>query len=304
MSAPESLAERRKFTAANGWQAVGTRAGDLFLGMYGLLGYFFLYLPIIILVIFSFNAINSTAEMKGFSLQWYQKLIGNQQMAQSLINSLVLAGISTVISTVFGTMAALAMERYRFLGRMLMDAVLYLPIIIPDIAMAIMLLAFFNLSGLGFAPWRLQFLGVRISLPVSVIAGHVAFNISYVMVIVRARLSQMDRSLEEAAQDLYAGPWMTFWKVTLPMMMPGVIGGALLAFTLSLDDFVITFFTSPAGFTTLPIYVYGMIKRGVSPEINAISTIILLFTLLFVVASLFMQNKTSSEKSSDMDLNV
>lgn len=286
------------------WQNLASRAGGLALNGYGLLGYFFLYLPIIILVIFSFNAINSTVEMKGFSLQWYEKLFNNHQLAQSLTNSLVLASVSTFISTIFGTMAALAMERYRFFGRTLMDAVLYLPIIIPDIAMAIMLLAFFNLSGMGFAAWRLELFGIRLAIPVSVIIGHVAFNISYVMVIVRARLSQMDRSLEEAAQDLYASPWMTFWKVTLPMMMPGVIGGALLAFTLSLDDFVITFFTSSAGFTTLPIYIYGMIKRGVSPEINAISSVILVFTLVLVIGSIILQNKTSNGEDSSPTLNL
>jgi spermidine/putrescine transport system permease protein len=203
-----------------------------------------------------------------------------------LWNSLFVAIVSTVISTVLGTLAAMAMERYNFAGKLAMDAVLYLPIIIPDIAMAIMLLLFFNLSGLGFETWSVNFFGIRLAVPFSVIIGHVAFNISFVAVVVRARLAQMDQTLEEAAQDLYANSWKTFQKVTLPMMMPGIVGGALLAFTLSLDDFVITFFTSGAGFNTLPVRVYGMIKKGVTPKINAISTLMLGMSLALIIASL------------------
>jgi len=203
-----------------------------------------------------------------------------------LWNSLFVAVVSTVISTVLGTLAAMGMERYRFKGQLLMDAVLYLPIIIPDIAMAIMLLLFLNLSGIGFETWKINLYGVSLAVPFSVIIGHVAFNISFVAVVVRARLNQMDRTLEEAAQDLYADTWNTFRKVTLPMMMPGIIGGALLAFTLSLDDFVITFFTSGAGFNTLPVRVFGMIKKGVTPKINAVSSLMLAFSLLLILISL------------------
>jgi spermidine/putrescine transport system permease protein len=279
------------------------RLGKISLNLYGVIGYLFLYTPIIILIIFSFNASSSTAQMSGTSLRWYGEMLGDTQLLLALWNSLLIAAISTVISTVLGTLAALAMERYQFWGKLGVDALLYLPIIIPDIAMAIMLLIFLNISGIGFEPWRFNLFGVRFAIPYSVIIGHVAFNISFVVVIVRARLAQMDSTLEEAAQDLYANTWQTFRKVTLPMLMPGILGGALLAFTLSLDDFVITFFTSGAGFNTLPTYVFGMIKRGVTPKINAISTLMLAGSLLLVGLSLILRRK-DSDSSSPVDLGL
>jgi len=202
---------------------------------------------------------------------------------------------------VIGTLAALAMERYRFWGKLMMDAVLYLPIIIPDIAMAIMLLIFFDVSGIGFEPWKVNIFGVHLAVPYSVIIGHVAFNISFVAIVVRARLAQMDKVLEEAAQDLYADPWRTFWRVTFPMLLPGIMGGALLAFTLSMDDFVITFFTSGAGFNTLPVRVFSMIKKGVTPKINAVSSLMLAFSLVLVAISLILSKK-DDESSSSVDI--
>jgi len=252
---------------------------------YGLGGYLFLYLPIVVLVIFSFNDSRSTAQWAGFTVDWYGEMIRDEQVILALWNSLFVAVVSTVIATVLGTLAAMGMERYVFRGQTAMDALIYMPIIIPDIAMAIMLLLFFNITGIGFEPWRLNLFGLSMAVPFSVIIGHVAFNISFVAVVVRARLSQMDRTLEEAASDLYANNWQTFRRVTLPMMMPGILGGALLAFTLSLDDFVITFFTSGAGFNTLPVRVFGMIKRGVTPKINAVSTVMLLGSLLLIIFS-------------------
>lgn len=269
--------------------------GNFALSSYGVLGFLFLYLPIIIVVIFSFNDSRSTAQWSGFSTQWYAEMIQDDQVILALWNSLFVAVISTAVSTVLGTLAAMAMERYSFYGKLAMDALLYLPIIIPDIAMAIMLLLFFNLSGIGFEPWRVSLFGLNLAVPYSVIIGHVAFNISFVAVVVRARLSQMDLTLEEAANDLYADNWRTFTRITLPMMMPGILGGALLAFTLSLDDFVITFFTSGAGFNTLPVRVFGMIKKGVTPKINAVSTLMLAASLLLVIVSLI--TRRGGEKS-------
>lgn len=278
-----------------------SRLGNLVLSSYGALGYMFLYLPILLVVIFSFNDSRSTAIWNGFSTRWYGEMAADEQVILALWNSLFVAIVSTVISTILGTLAALAMERYRFRGQLAMDAILYLPIIIPDIAMAIMLLLFFNLSGIGFEPWRLSLFGLNLAVPYSVIIGHVAFNISFVAVVVRARLANMDPSLEEAASDLYADQWKTFFRVTLPMMMPGILGGALLAFTLSLDDFVITFFTSGAGFNTLPVRVYGMIKKGVTPKINAISTVMLGASLLLVLISL-ISRKGGEDKPVDLTL--
>lgn len=275
------------------------KIGSLGLILYGVAGYLFLYMPIIILVIFSFNDSRSTADWNGFTTDWYVKMIHDDQIILALWNSLFVAMVSTIIATVIGTLAAMAMERYTFRGKLWMDAILYLPIVIPDIAMAIMLLVFFNVSGIGFNPWRVNVLGIKFAVPFSVIIGHVSYLIAFVAVVVRARLATMDRTLEEAASDLYANPWRTFWRITLPMMMPGVLGGALLAFTLSLDDFVITFFTSGAGFNTLPVRVFGMIKRGVTPEINAVSTMMLAFSLLLVIISLVAQ-RGSGEKSIEI----
>lgn len=280
------------------WQS---KIANFALSSYGVLGYLFLYLPIIILVIFSFNDSRSTAQWAGFTTHWYGEMINDDQVILSLWNSLFVAVVSTFISTILGTLAAMAMERYNFAGKIAMDALLYLPIIIPDIAMAIMLLLFFNLSGIGFEPWKVRLFGIELAVPYSVIIGHVAFNISFVAVVVRARLAQMDRTLEEAANDLYADNWNTFKRVTLPMMMPGILGGALLAFTLSLDDFVITFFTSGAGFNTLPVRVFGMIKKGVTPKINAVSTLMLAASLMLIIVSLV--TRRGGEKSP-VDFNI
>jgi spermidine/putrescine transport system permease protein len=281
------------------WQA---RLGGLSLSGYGVIGYLFLYLPIIILVIFSFNDSRSTAQWSGFSTRWYQEMINDDQIILALWNSLFVAIVSTLISTVLGTLAALGMERYSFRGKLMMDALLYLPIIIPDIAMAIMLLIFFNVSGIGFTPWQLDLFGIRLAVPYSVIIGHAAFNVAFVAVVVRARLANMDPVLEEAAQDLYANSWRTFWRVTLPMMMPGVLGGALLAFTLSLDEFVITFFTAGAGFNTLPVRVFSMIKKGVTPKINAVSTLMLAFSLILVLISLISRKKGGEDTPVEIGL--
>lgn len=244
---------------------------------HGIVGYLFLYLPIIILVVFSFNASRyAGGAWRGFTLDWYKNLLANQAIGSALRNSLIVAGCSTLVSTVFGTMVSLAMERFRFWGKVAFDGVLYLPVIIPDIAMAVMLLLFFVLahSRLGL---------------VTIIISHIAFNISFVAVVVRARLAYFDMTLEEAAQDLYANEWQTFRRVTLPLIMPGILGGALMAFTLSIDDFVITFFTAGPGSTTLPLRIYSMVKMGVTPEINALSSIMLLFSMGMVFLSLLLQ---------------
>jgi len=244
----------------------------------GVLGYLFLYAPIVILVVFSFNASRFVTTWSGFSLRWYGALFTDQAMGLALRNSLIVAVSATIISTVFGTMVALAMERHKFPGKAAFDALLYLPIIIPDIAMAVMLLLFFVMTK------------TSLSL-VTIIISHVAFNISFVAVVVRARLVGFDGSLEEAAQDLGANELKTFWYVTLPLLMPGILGGALLAFTLSLDDFVITFFTAGVGSTTLPLRIYSMVKLGITPEINAISTLLLLASMGLVVISAALQWK-------------
>ena len=267
------------------------------------LGFAFLYLPILILIIYSFNTSRSNAVWRGFTLDWYRSLfagagvivLGSAQgtanisdagLWEAVNNSLLIAAISTLLATIFGTMIALALERFRFPGRRTLEALLFLPIIIPEITMGISLLVFFTLV------FRLveNLIGIRLTLGLpTVIIGHIAFNISFVTITVRARLAELDPALEEAALDLGANEWRTFWRVILPLIWPGIFSAALLAFTISLDDFVISFFTSGVGSTTLPLFVYGMIKFTVTPAINAISTLMLLVSLLLVVSSLTIQ---------------
>ncbi|NJK99065.1 MAG: ABC transporter permease [Spirulinaceae cyanobacterium SM2_1_0] len=272
-------------------------AGQILLWVVSGLGLLFLYLPIFILVLYSFNTSRVNAVWRGFTWDWYRNLFAdvvvrdggaNILVWEALQNSLVVGTISTLIATVMGTAIGLAMERFRFRGRSGLEALLFLPIVIPDITMGISLLVFFSLS------FQLieQLTGLRLVLGLpTVIAGHVAFNISYVAVVVRARIAELDPSLEEAALDLGANEWHTFRRITLPLIAPGILSAALLAFTLSLDDFVITFFTAGVGSTTLPVFVYGMIKTAVTPEINAISTLMLLASLGIVLSSLALQRR-------------
>ncbi len=248
------------------------------LSLYAIAIFGFLYLPIFILIIYSFNANKVVGVWQGFSLQWYEELFTDRAIASAFKNSIWVATWSTLISTFLGTMAALVLERYRFRGRLTFDAVLYLPIIIPDIVMALSTLLFFVMVGIALSRN-------------TILIAHVAFNISFVAVIVRARLATMDVNLEEAAADLGASEWTAFRRVTMPLLMPGIVAGALLAFTLSLDDFVITFFVSGPGSTTLPVRVYSMIKFGVTPEVNAISTLMLLGSTILVIISLVIQRR-------------
>jgi spermidine/putrescine transport system permease protein len=249
--------------------------------------FIFFYAPILVLVLFSFNSGRFVSQWEGFSLEWYATLFQNDAIALALRNSLIVATISTIISTILATFVAVGMERFNFAGKLGMESVLYLPIIIPDIAMAVMLLLFFVQAG-----QLLGLIGIRFQMGLgTVILSHIAFNVAFVTVTVRARLADFDRSLEEAARDLYANEWETFRYVTLPIIMPGILAGALLAFTISLDDFVVTFFTSGPGSTTLPLRIYSMVKTGITPEINALSTLMLLSSMLLVFASLLLQRK-------------
>jgi len=261
--------------------------------------FFFLYAPIVILVAFSFNNSRLGARWAGFTTQWYVSMLESEAVLTALENSLIVAFVSTIIATILGTMTAIAMERFRFPFQRTYDGVLYLPVIIPDIVMAVSLLAFFSLL-LGGMNDLLGLTGNASLRPglVTVIIAHVAFNISFVAIVVRTSLRELDPGLEEAAQDMGANEWITFRRVTLPLIMPGILGGALLAFTLSLDDFVITFFTTGPGGTTLPIEVFGRIRRAISPEINAISTVMLLVSMLLVIISQLVQRRTANLSSS------
>jgi spermidine/putrescine transport system permease protein len=248
----------------------------------------FLYLPILVLIIYSFNDNQRVGIWGGFSTRWYGEMFSNARVMDALWTSVLVAVVSTVISTVLGTAAALSMERYRYRGQRTFDGLLYLPVIIPDITMAVMLLLFFVQA------FDLIFLatGMQLSRGVGTITlAHVAFNISFVALVVRARLAGLDGALEEAAADLYASRWQAFRRVTLPLIAPGVAGGALLALTLSLDDVVIAEFVSGAGSTTLPVYVFGALRRGVTPLINAVSVLMLAGSILLVLLSLAVSRR-------------
>ncbi|MEP6994939.1 MAG: ABC transporter permease [Acidobacteriota bacterium] len=238
--------------------------------------YLFLYAPIAILVLFSFNKTSQTAVWQGFTLEWYRSLAGNALILTAVRNSLVVGALATVIATLFGTPVALALGRYEFRGKGVTRNLLYLPIIIPEIVVGAALVTFFGVVGL------------RLSLTTVVIA-HVVFSVSYVTIVVRARLSGFDRSLEEASLDLGARPFATFWRVTLPLIMPGIVSGALLVFTVSIDDYVITSFVAGVGATTLPLQIYSMLKVGVTPEVNAVSTLLLLLTIVLITVAQRLQ---------------
>ena len=234
--------------------------------------YAFLYAPIAVLVVFSFNAERQTAVWRGFTLDWYHVLLRDAAIGNAVANSLIVAAAATVIATVIGTMAGLAMARHEFPGKRATQSLLYLPVIVPEIVVGAALVSLFG------------FIAMRLSLT-TVILAHVAFSISYVALVVRARLAGFDRSLEEAAMDLGANRWQTFWRVTLPLITPGVMAGALLVFTLSIDDYIITSFVAGPGATTLPLQIYSMVKTGITPEINAVSTLLLAVTVALIAVA-------------------
>ena len=234
-----------------------------------MVAYLFLYVPLAIVVVYSFNDSRLNAEWVGFTLDWYRLLFRNDEMIEAAMNSLIIATVASLVSTVLGTMAGFAMHRRR--SRVLPILVLA-PIAIPEILMGVSLLIFFVL--LNFT------LGM-----LSVTLAHVTFCIGFVAIVVRSRLAGMDESLTEAARDCGATPAQAFRLITLPLIMPAVIAGALMAFTLSIDDFVITFFTAGAGTQTLPLQIYSMIKISVTPEVNAVSTLLMLLTLVLIIAA-------------------
>ena len=233
----------------------------------GFLVYAFLYAPLVVVVAYSFNDSRLNAEWVGFTLDWYRKLFRNEEMLLAARNSLLIGLVASAVSTVLGTMAGFALYRYR---TRVLPVLVLAPIAIPEILMGVSLLIFFVLVGIS--------LGM-----VSIILSHIAFCIGFVAIVVRARLQGMDESLTEAARDLGASPWQAFRLVTLPLIMPGVVAGALMAFTLSIDDFVITFFTSGVGASTLPLQIYTMVKISVTPEVNAVSTLLMLVTLALIL---------------------
>ena len=232
--------------------------------------YAFLYVPILVLVVMSFNASKTPYTWKGFSTQWYGQLFSDALIRQGFINTMIVAVGATAIATVLGTLLAIGINRY--FRSAIVEAYALTPAIIPDLALAIGLLALFALVGMT--------LGLH-----TVLLAHVVFGMAFVAAVVLARLGHSDPSLEEASRDLGAGPVSTFLRVTVPGLMPAIIAGALLVFTLSLDEFVIAFFTDGPSTPTLPIVIYSMVRFGVTPEINALATLLLLVSFTIVISA-------------------
>jgi len=250
----------------------------------------FLYLPLIVLILFSFNDSRRITRWQGFTLDWYAAVFEDSELLAALGNSLTIAALSTLFSLLLGTLAAIALWRFRFSGRTLVDGAFSLPIVVPEICMGVAMLIFFA-QVLPFPtglPWPLS-LG-------AIVIAHVAFSFPFVAVVVRARLQSFSRDQEEAARDLGAGPWRALVDVVLPHLKPAIVAGALLAFTLSLDDFVITFFTAGPDTITFPVKVYSMVRFSVTPKVNAISTLLLLLTVLLTFIALRVQASSARER--------
>jgi spermidine/putrescine transport system permease protein len=248
----------------------------------GLATYAFLYVPLAVVVLFSFNDSELNASWVGFTTAWYGKLLADDNMLQAAGNSLFIAVVSSTVATVLGTMAGIAMHRWR---PKLLPFLVLTPVAMPEILLGVSLLLFFR-----------QMLDLTLGL-FSILAAHITFSIGFVAIIVRARLAGMDESLFEAARDLGATPWRTFRRVTLPLILPGIVAGYLMAFTLSIDDFVITFFVAGVGMSTLPLQIYSMIKVAVTPEVNAVSTLLMALTLtLIALAARFAPDTLKSSR--------
>ncbi len=266
---------------------------DRVLGAWGIAFLALLYLPIALVLAYSFNRnVVNMMVWEGFTLDWYRSIFGlatrlsedanyvhsTEGLINAARNSVVVALTATAVSTVVGTATALAMARHRFRLKTLYQGLLAMPMVMPDIVLGVALLVFFVGAGLE--------LGLR-----TIVIGHCVFLASYVFVVVSARLAGMRADLEEASADLGAGPWTTFRRVTLPQIAPGVAGGALLAFIISMDDLVITYFIAGVESTTLPVFIYGMLRRGMKPEINAIAMLLLGFSFLIAATGLWLRSR-------------
>lgn len=245
---------------------------------YACLVYLFLYLPIFVVIAFSFNTSKMNIKFEGFTFQWYFKMFENTELMQSLVNTLFVAVISTLVCIIIGTICAVGMYKYEFKAKSAVNNLLYIPIIIPEIVLGISLLIFFSSINLSMSMFTL-------------VVAHITFSLPFVVITVRSRLAGYDKSVEEAARDLGATEFRTFTRVTLPIIAPGVLSGGMLAFTMSLDDVVVSFFTSGPNSMTFPIKVYGMVRKGVSPDVNALSTLMIIATILILITSKVIDKK-------------
>lgn len=245
----------------------------------------FLYAPIITLIMFSFNDSRRNIVWRGFTLKYYERALDNDSLIQAFANSLTIAFLSTLTSVVLGALVAVLLWRFRFPGKAPYEGAMALPIVIPEICMGIAMLVFFARIGWPTGlPWPLNLGAITIA--------HISFSFPFVAMVVRARLANFNRELEEAAKDLGATEWQTFRDVLIPFMRPGLLAGGLLAFTLSLDDFVITFFTSGPDTVTFPVKVYSMVRFSVTPEVNAASAVLIVITVVSTAVAMWLQNRS------------
>lgn len=238
--------------------------------IYSLLVFAFFYIPIMVLIIFSFNDSRLGTVWTGFTFDWYSALFNNTKILAAFANSMIVAVVSTFLSIIIGTLAALAFHRYYFIGKDVINTLFLIPVIIPDIVIGVSLLVIYGL------------LNIKLSL-LTIIPGHVVWGISFVSLIVLSRMAGLDRNLVEAAKDLGANAWQTFWRITFPLIFPGILAGALITFSLSLDEFEVAFFTTGPNSETLPVLIYSMVRKGVSPEVNALSTLLVLIVVIAVL---------------------
>jgi len=253
------------------------------LGAWTVAFFIYLYLPIAVLIFYSFNSNRMVMNWEGFGLGWYLKAFNNDDIQQAVINSLVVATVATACATAIATIGALVLARGgNFKGKTVSLGLITLPLMVPEIVTAVAVLIFFAAIGLN---WGLG----------NVIIAHITFCIPFAFMPIRARLEGMDTTLEQAARDLYASEWETFRYVTVPLLMPGIVSGAMLSFVISMDDFIITLMVGGAGSTTLPVYIYSMIRRGLTPEINAVSTVLLLVSIGIVTAYWVVSKKTQTK---------
>jgi len=253
------------------------------LGLWNIMFFIFLYLPILVLIFYSFNASRMVIIWNGFSLEWYIKAYNNAGIQSAVINTLIVATIATAFATAIATIGALVLARGgKFKGKTVSLGLITLPLMVPEIVTAVAMLIFFSTISMN---WGLG----------NVIIAHITFCIPFAFMPIRARLEGMDTTQEQAARDLYATEWETFRYITLPQLLPGIVAGGMLSFVISMDDFIITLMVGGAGTTTLPVYIYSMIRRGVTPEINAVSTVLLLFSVAIVTAYWVVSKKTQTK---------
>lgn len=251
---------------------------DLSSSIFSMLVYSYIYIPVVILIVFSFNNEKANTHWVGFTTEWYIKLFHDTELLGIFGNTLIVAVISTILSVVIGTIGAVGLARFKFKGKSVINNALYVPIVIPEIVLAVALLSMFSVASFP--------LGI-----LTLILGHTTLTVPFVIITIKSRLSGFDQSVEEASMDLGADRRTTFLKVTLPMIMPGVISGGFLAFTLSLDDLIISNFIAGTKTMTFPVKVYSMVKSGVSPEVNALTTIIIGLFLLGLFVSKILEKK-------------